>query len=318
MKNGGSPPLGGRCVLSAAGGVILLILSVTMGATEAAAAAPRASNPTGATRTDGATLYAKHCSRCHGPSGQGDGPDAGLFVTPPRNLRSGFLGHYSTAELTSRVRDGMRLSLALDPAAVRAHATDTEAIARYVERLPAINWRIAERGEEVFVDRCEICHGPFGRPSGPRPPGVGQPRDLSASDFQARAHDEGIARTIREGHGSMPGLVPRVPVADVPALVAFVRLLSPGFEGYTRYCAACHGDDGRGSGVRYGDDGAPVPTVVLDRAYLKHHDFEHVRAAVWHMLDEHRPEMPHLRATLSEADAHAIVEYLKSVEADTR
>jgi mono/diheme cytochrome c family protein len=316
LSGGGFASLG-RSALCAVGAAMLFV-AVGGDVADARTPAPKPPRVSRASGRDGGLLYATHCARCHGTTGRGDGRDAELFVTPPCDLRSGFVRGHSTAELVARVRDGLRLNLAVDPAAVRARAADTEAIARHIERLSYVNWRLAERGEELFVDRCEICHGPFGRPSGPRPAGVETPRDLSASEFQDRVRDDDIARTIREGHGSMPGLVPRLEVADVPAVVTFVRLLSPGYERYSRYCAACHGDDGRGPGVRYGDDGARAPTVVLDRAYLEHHDFERIRAAVWHMLDEQRPEMPHVRATLSAGDAQAIVEYLKRVDERTR
>ncbi len=266
---------------------------------------------------DGATLYTLHCARCHGPTGRGDGEDADLFRTRPRDLGSGFLRHYSTRELVARIRNGKRLNLALDPGAVRARAAGTEEIVRHLERLPSIKWRLVERGDELFTDRCEICHGPFGRPSGVRPPGVASPADLSSPELQQRVSDAEITEIVRRGHGSMPGLVPRVDVADVPAVVAFVRLLSPGYERYTRYCAACHGDDGRGPGVRF-DDTTRTPTVVFDAAYFKRTDPERLRGSVWHMADEQQPEMPHLRDRLSDAEAHAIVEYLKRSVADDR
>jgi mono/diheme cytochrome c family protein len=107
----------------------------------------------------------------------------------------------------------------------------------------------------------------------------------------------------------MPAVVPRVREGDVPALVAFVRLLSPGFEQYSRYCAACHGDDGRS--VATFTEGISVPTTIFDRAYFTRHDPEEVRAKVWHMVGEQKPAMPHMRAKLSEPEARAIITYLK-------
>ncbi len=32
------------------------------------------------------TLYARHCAVCHGATGRGDGPAAGLLTPPPRDL----------------------------------------------------------------------------------------------------------------------------------------------------------------------------------------------------------------------------------------
>jgi len=50
-----------------------------------------AGSPALAHGIDGALLYARHCERCHGVTGRGDGPEADLFVTRPRDLQSGFL-----------------------------------------------------------------------------------------------------------------------------------------------------------------------------------------------------------------------------------
>src|SRR5262249_2104756 len=128
---------------------------------------------------DGAHLYRSQCAPCHGPEGRGDGPDADAFSPPPRNLREGFLGRYDDATLVRRILDGMPLGLVLDPRALRVHTDDVEAIVAHMERLPKVDWRLAERGEEIYVDRCELCHGPYGGSSGP--PGRHRPPDLSTS-----------------------------------------------------------------------------------------------------------------------------------------
>ncbi|HEY2386280.1 MAG TPA: c-type cytochrome [Candidatus Binatia bacterium] len=268
--------------------------------------APARGNAAGA---DGKQLYAHHCASCHGPSGRGDGPDAGLFATPPRDLRGGFLAKYTTDDLVKRVRNGTPLVLALDVPALRARATEVEALAAHLERLPAVDWRVVERGEEVFVDRCEICHGRSGQPGGSLPPGVHAPRDLTDPAFQKDLRDDQVATAIRDGHHDMPGLVPRVPESDLPALLAYIRLLSPGYVLYDRYCAACHGDDGRGTGTF--TEATVRPSVVFDRAYFRRRDPEQVRAAVWHMLDTQRPAMPHLRRKLTAQQARAIIAYLR-------
>jgi mono/diheme cytochrome c family protein len=298
-----SPPRPRRCFSVLGIAAFLLVLS----GTSAAGGTTSAADP-------GSRLYAARCAYCHGPTARGDGRDADLFVTRPRDLRSGFLARYSTAELVDRIREGVRLNLAVDAAAARARAADTEELVRYLERLPAIDWRLAERGEELYVDRCEICHGAFGRAAGALPSGVAPRRDLAAPEFQRSVRDAELAALIRDGHGAMPGLVPRIAARDVGAVIAFVRLLSPGYSLYERYCAACHGDDGRGSEASFAD-GLRAPTVVFDRDYFARHDAEHVRATAWHMLDEQWPRMPHLRTTLGAADARAIVAYLKRVDA---
>jgi mono/diheme cytochrome c family protein len=261
---------------------------------------------------EGAQLYARHCERCHGISGRGDGPDAELFVSPPRNLRDGILTRYSTEDLTRRIRTGAPLNLALDVPALREHAEDVEALAAHLRRLPSVDWRRVEYGQQVYVDRCELCHGPAGEPGPMAPVSARPPRDLAEPEFQRQITDEDLARAVRHGRNAMRAPSPPVATAEIPPLVAFIRMLSPGFTLYDRYCAACHGDDGRGAGAFATD--AHYPTVVFDAAYFRRRDPEQVRAAIWHMLSQQQPAMPHLRATLNETDARAIITFLKQTE----
>jgi mono/diheme cytochrome c family protein len=257
----------------------------------------------------GARLYQRHCASCHGPAGRGDGPDAVFYDPPPRDLTSGVLARYDTDALVRRIRDGAPLSLALDLPALRARAGDVETIAAHLERLPAINWRQADAGHELYIDQCEICHGPFGRAPADLPRGVEPPRDLAAPDWQRATSDATILRVVRRGHEGMPAMLPRIGEADGPALLAFVRLLSPGYEQYSRQCAACHGDDGRGDGGF--SEAFQRPTVPFDRHYFATTDPETVRRGIWHMVAERSPAMPHMRGVTTERGARLIVEHLR-------
>jgi mono/diheme cytochrome c family protein len=287
-------------------GVWLLVcaLAVPAGGSAGAAVIPNA-------QATGAQLYRTHCAPCHGRTGQGDGPDAPMFAEPPRNLREGFLDRYTTADLVRRVREGKPLELALDQPALQVRAQNVESLVAYVKQLPSRDWTEVEQGRSVYVDRCEECHGPFGKPPATLPPGVRPPRDLSSGDFQRSVGTAQLIALVRHGRKGMPALTPRIPQSDGPALAAFVRLLSPGFRLYDRNCAVCHGDDGRGQNTLAEE--LRMPTVSLDSTYFRTHDAEQVRAAVWHMLAEQKPAMPHYRWALSEAQAAAIVDYLKSL-----
>jgi mono/diheme cytochrome c family protein len=261
--------------------------------------------------TDGARLFRTECAPCHGPTGRGDGADAALFSPPPRNLREGILGRYDTMALERRVLDGTPLTLARDPAALDAHVAEVEKVVAYMERLPEIDWSLVEPGEEIYVDRCELCHGPYGRPPASLPPGVKHPRDLSSPAFQRAYSDSELLKAVRHGPKGMPAIPGLTDDANGKPLVAYVRLLSPGYETYQHYCASCHGDDGFGTG---GGSGSEVkrPTVIFDRRYFATHDSEYLRTRAWHMLAEQKPQMPHFRGTLTEPQVRAIFEYLKS------
>jgi mono/diheme cytochrome c family protein len=258
---------------------------------------------------DGRLLFLEHCAPCHGENGRGNGPDASLFVARPRDLREGFLDKYDDADLVKRILEGAPLALALDPKALRKRNIEVDAIVGHLESIPDVNWTLVERGQEIYVDRCEHCHGPFGRP-GRLPAGFRLPRDLSSPAFQREMTDDAVIRAVR--HGTRKGM-PAIPAlrsdADARALLAYVRVLSPGFELYSRHCAACHGDDGRPQ--REFVDPLRRPTVVFDRGYVERRNPEQLRAAVGHMLAEQKPAMPHFATQLSEPEAQAIVQYLR-------
>jgi mono/diheme cytochrome c family protein len=245
--------------------------------------------------------------------GRGDGPEAPLFAPPPADLRTGLLERHDLTTLVRRILDGAPLALTLDPNALATRAADVEAIVAHLERLPTIDWRLVERGEEMWVDRCELCHGPFGHPGPILPAGVRPPRDLSDPSFQRTHSDHELRVLARHGRNGMPAIPGLGSDADATALVGFIRLLSPGYTTYERYCASCHGDDGRGAGGEITDSPPVRPTVVFDRRYLASHDAEYLRTRVWHMLAERKPQMPHFRGKLTEPQVRAIVEYLKSL-----
>jgi len=282
----------------------IVCLSIVTAVSAAGAASAR-----GGTRRDGHGLYVEYCSSCHGLDARGKGPDADIFTAPPRDLREGFLKTYKGEDLVRRVLDGKPLELAVDLTALRRRASQVEDLVSYMKRLPGINWEQIGDAQVLYVERCSECHGAFGRPGPSLPAGVRAPRDLSDPDVQRSINDRDLVTLVRHGRKEMPALTPRIKEEEAKGLAPFVRLLSPGFEVYTRYCASCHGDDGHGAGSLAEE--LQRPSVVFDRAYFKHHDAEQLRTSVWHMVGEATPQMPHYRAVLQPAQARAIVEYLK-------
>jgi mono/diheme cytochrome c family protein len=290
---------------------LLVVAAVLVHPTRAVAAqTPNSGTPPGT--PDGRRLYREYCSSCHGVGGNGNGPDAAIFVARPRSLREGFLKKYSTDELVRRVREGRPLELALDLPALRARAGEVEALVAYMKRLPGVDWDLVAPGEDIYEERCALCHGATGRPGPTLPEGVKRPRDLSDPSFQSSVNDTELALVVRHGRAGMPALTPRVSEDEAPELAAYVRLLSPGYELYSKYCAACHGDTGQGNG----NLAEPIiePRVVFNRDYFTHIDPERLRANVWHMVRDEKPMMPHFRILLTEAQARAIVEYLQRTD----
>ncbi len=260
----------------------------------------------------GRVLYLANCSRCHGSAGIGDGADAGLLVKRPIDLRrSGVLEDYENKTLVERIREGKNLRLQFRPEAEARLAGDSEALYQFITKLPGVRWKAVDAGEETYLDRCTPCHGRYGHADAAPPAGVGTPRDLSDPLFQSQISDRELDQRIRHGKGGMPALVPRVSGTDAAALVKYVRLLSPGYELYDRFCATCHGPHGEGA------TGAllatPAPHFAFDAAFFRKHGADDVRVSIWHMLEDKVPSMPHFEDSLSEREVNAIVSFLKSL-----
>jgi mono/diheme cytochrome c family protein len=261
---------------------------------------------------DGRVLYRAYCAACHGASAHGDGPDAALFSPPPADLRAGVLARNQDDDLVERIRHGRPLALARNPPRLQSRAGDTEVLVAHLRRLPTLRWERIERGQEIYVDRCEVCHGPFGHPSGPLPPGVTRPpRDLSDPAYQRRTSDATLLERVRHGHRAMPAIHGFDVAENREALIAYVRLLSPGYERYSRFCAGCHGDDGRGPGVDQASE--KPPTVVFDQAYFAKTDPEVLRRNVWHMLEDAAPQMPHMSRALRPSEVRAILAFVRAL-----
>jgi hypothetical protein len=137
------------------------------------------------------------------------------------------------------------------------------------------------------------------------------PRDLSDPAYQRTTKDATLGDRIQHGHQGMPAIPGFEPRENLDAVVAFVRLLSPGYERYWHLCAPCHGDDGRGSAVESAN--AKQPTTVFDAAYFAKKDPEVLRRDVWHMLGGNGSAMPHMGHVLSSRDVRAILAYLRSL-----
>jgi hypothetical protein len=52
-------------------------------------------------------------------------------------------------------------------------------------------------------------------------------------------------------------------------------------------------------------------SVQFDRTYFANVEDADLANAVWHMVEEEKPSMPHYRWTMGESETRAIVEYLK-------
>ena len=153
-------------------------------------------------------------------------------------------------------------------------------------------------GERVFRDNCAICHGAAGDGQGMAAHHFKTPpRDLTKGRFKFRSTASGqiptdadLARTIVQGIPST-GMVPQnhLTDAEVQAVIAFVKSLSPRFAGaaspkamtlpaappetaeavargakaYVKgECAECHGKEARGDGPSAKDLSVKPPDLT--------------------------------------------------------
>lgn len=262
----------------------------------------------------GRILYLRNCAECHGLDARGEGPEGEYLTRTPANLRDEeIVSRYSDAELVAWILDGKSLRLEVRPEALEKHAGETEAIYSFMRELPEIDWEAWLRGESIYLDRCLACHDYYGRPSSMLPEGVTKtPRDLSDPAFQASLDDEDLRRRVRHGSKGMPALVPRITKKQAKALTSYVRVLSPGFVLYDRYCLDCHGARGEGGAGHLAD--ALAPEIAFSAHYFDTKSPDEVKKSIWHMLRDRNPSMPHFRDVLSESEARQIVEYLRSLE----
>ncbi len=290
---------------------VLLLACVVAGASARAARA-ETSQATPADAADGRALYERSCAPCHGVAGRGDGTEASSFLPKPPVLDASSLAGSSADALVARLRDGLPLTLAPGAGALGRRLGPVEELTTHVERLPEVDWRRVDAGRAVYDARCAACHGPFGAPlaASALPPGVQRPpRDLRDPTFQRATSDAALMAAMEHGKDGMPAIPGLREPGQAESVVVFLRVLSPGFETYSIYCAACHGDDGRGDGVLA--RGASRPPKAFDRAWRAAKDPEQLRVDVAHMMATHGATMPHLRGALSDAELRAIVRWLK-------
>lgn len=292
--------------------LVLLAVLAAAGALLRPAVA-RAADAVTAAPGEGAALYLQSCAPCHGPGGKGDGPEASSFSPPPGDLRSGFVASLSEDQAVAKLRDGLPLTLGSDPRALKERLGHLEEVTGHLQRLPGIDWPAVDRGAALYAANCALCHGPFGQPlaAAALPKGVQKPpRDLRDPAFQKATSDEQLIADMQHGRSAMPAIPATREQRQARDLVVFIRLLSPGFETYSYYCAPCHGDDGRGHGVLAA--GKNAPPVAFDRAWVAKQDPDQLRIHVTHMLSLHGPSMPHFRGALTDEQLRAIVRHLKT------
>lgn len=281
------------------------------------AAAPSAVQPL-RRLSRGQVLYLRHCADCHGWEGSGDGPLATILTTNPPALHQqlGVFAHNSNAQIVSRILYGTPFKIVQTGTPLYSEEEVT-ALVTYLQELPHIRWEEMRRGKEIYDSLCAACHGLYGRGDGlgARTASVPLP-DLSDRTFQQQVGEDTLVNSITNGKGAMPGAGDVLTPHEIRAVIAFLRVLSPGYELYNRFCAHCHGVAG---GPVTSPSAAPTtpPSAKtpprIDTSYFQTHTLDLIRIAIQHMRRQPRPAMPHLARQLNAEEADEIIRYLRTL-----
>ncbi len=269
--------------------------------------------------TQGEVLFLRHCAGCHGTSARGDGAVGPALGIRPRNLRqTGLFTDETEPAWVNRILHGRAMSVSVLSTKALPDEGDIEQLAQHLRRLPSLPWREIDSGERVYDSLCLSCHGVYGHGDGPLATTLPvPPRDFVAAPFQQQVTDEALFHTISEGKGTMPGSADVLSADDRKAVIAFIRLFTPGYELYDRYCVGCHGNKGRPASreildiLGQGDTWEPPP--ALDHEFFRTRNDERLRKGIRRMLTLNRMPMPHFAGELTAEQVRLVIGYLRTL-----
>jgi mono/diheme cytochrome c family protein len=241
-----------------------------------------------------------------------------LEKKPPNLRRTDLFTQHSEAELMAWILHGKELPVAVQPPASPHTEEEVAALLAHLQRLPMLPWQEVKAGKKVYDSLCVACHGLYGRGNGRAVAALASPpRDISAASYQNQVNDAELLHIVTEGKGAMPGATDVLNPQELRAVVAFMRILSPGYELYDRFCTACHGADGFPPTVvprdRFGFELIFQNMPTFDQEYFRTHSDEHIRAGIQHMRKQSRPAMPHFAGELNADEVSQILTYLRNL-----
>jgi mono/diheme cytochrome c family protein len=188
----------------------------------------------------GKVLFAARCVRCHGPDGDGNGPEAARLDPRPRDLRQGHYKLRSTEAGTPPLDSDLERTIlrGIPGTAMQGNPLSAQQLKELVAfvktlrlptkpsrfrleppgdvpevpRAPKLTWAMAAKGRQLFrVFRCWRCHGMSGKGDGINArrmkDRIGHrtlPADLNRRPFKSGDKPEDIFRLIVTGMDYTP------------------------------------------------------------------------------------------------------------------
>ncbi len=173
---------------------------------------------------DGAAIYAEKCAPCHGPRGQGDGPQAAQLPNPATAIGSAAIARQATpAEWYIQVTRG-NIDRFMPPFASLSDRERWDVVA-YVFSLSAPAEVVAQ-GSELYQANCARCHGDQGAGDGPDSSGLVMP-DFTDQAFMAGRSAADFYQAITAGMPpNMPAFGDQLSEAERWAITAHLRALT--------------------------------------------------------------------------------------------
>jgi mono/diheme cytochrome c family protein len=172
----------------------------------------------------GEPIYSEKCAPCHGETGLGNGPDAGMLSNPVAPLGDADLARMATpADWYLMVTNG-NLQNFMPPFASLSVPERWDVIA-HAFMLSTTPEEIA-RGQELYRENCVACHGLGGEGDGPDAGSLSaSPVDFTDQAFMGTRSATDLFQSITDGLGEMHSYA-LLSEDDRWAITAFLRTLS--------------------------------------------------------------------------------------------
>lgn len=177
---------------------------------------------------NGAQIFKRECTQCHGARGLGDGPQAAQLPVPVAALGVfDFASQYTPAEWYTIVTQGHMEKYMPDFASL----TDRQRwdVVSYAMNLSTTKDMI-HQGQILYQQNCANCHGQEGRGNGPEASGLSaKPADFTNQAFMAQISSATLYQVITSGIApDMPAYAGSLDDNARQAIVAYLRSLTYG------------------------------------------------------------------------------------------